>query len=187
MASTAGGMTVERFLQAVERSGLLPPDSIKQTVAAAPAGARSDPRQLADHFVRLGRLSHFQARKLLDGTAAGLVLGPYHIVMPIGRGGMGTVYLARDSRQARLLALKVLPPKRARDEERMLARFRREMELSKRVADPNLTQTFDVGMAEGVYYIAMEYIAGQSLYRLVGTGGGGAVGGGGRGVVWAWA
>jgi serine/threonine protein kinase len=45
------------------------------------------------------------------------------------------------------------------------------MELSRRVTHPNLTRTFDVGIAQGVYYIAMEYIAGQSLYRLVATGG----------------
>jgi serine/threonine protein kinase len=171
MPDPAAEPTIERFLLAVERSGLLSPDAVRQTLAAAPAAARTDPQRLADHFVRLGRLSHFQARKLLDDTAAGLVLGPYQIVMPIGRGGMGTVYLARDSRSPRLLALKVLPPKRARTEERLLARFRREMEMSRRVSHPNLTRTFDVGMAEGVYYIAMEYIAGQSLYRLVATGG----------------
>jgi serine/threonine protein kinase len=171
MAGKSAGMTVERFLQAVEQSGLLAPAAVRQAVAAAPAKARRSAQQLADHFVRLGRLSHFQARKLLDGSAAGLVLGPYQIVMPIGRGGMGTVYLARDGREPKLLALKVLPPKRARTEERLLARFRREMELSRKVAHPNLTQTFDVGTALGVYYIAMEYIAGQSLYRLVMTGG----------------
>src|SRR4051794_10228414 len=82
MADAAAGPTIERFLLAVERSGLLPPDAVRQTVDSAPATARTDPQLLADHFVRLGRLSHFQARKLLDGTAAGLVLGPYQIVMP---------------------------------------------------------------------------------------------------------
>jgi serine/threonine protein kinase len=162
-------MTVERFLQALERSNLLPPAAIRAAAASAPAAARTDPQALADHLVRLGRLSHYQARKLLDGTPVGLVLGPYQIVMPIGRGGMGTVYLARDNRVPRLLALKVLPPNRAKAEERLLARFRREMDISRRVAHPNLTQTYDVGEAEGVYYIAMEYIAGQSLFRLVST------------------
>src|SRR5437764_9455925 len=126
MAGATKRMTVERFLQAVERSGLLPPAAVRQAVAAAPAAARADPQLLADHFVRLGRLSHFQARKLLDGSAAGLVLGPYQIVMPIGQGGMGTVYLARDNREARLLALTVLHPQRARVEERKLARLSME-------------------------------------------------------------
>ncbi|HEX4590837.1 MAG TPA: serine/threonine-protein kinase [Gemmataceae bacterium] len=165
------GAKVERFLQAVEQSGLLSPGAVRKVVASAPAAARTDPQLLADHFIRLGRLSHYQARKLLDGAAAGLVLGPYQIVMPIGKGGMGTVYLARDGRSPRLLALKILPPKKARRHERLLARFRREMDLSRKVAHPNLTQTFDVGTAEGVYYIAMEYIAGRSLYRLVMTDG----------------
>jgi serine/threonine protein kinase len=176
MPSGKPAKAVVRFLRDVERSGLLRAAAINKVLLTAPDRARTDARQLADHFVRLGRLSHFQARKLLDGTAAGLVVGPYQIVMPIGKGGMGTVYLARDSRSPKLLALKVLPPKRARREERLLARFRREMEMSKKVAHPNLTQTFDVGMSDGVYYIAMEYIAGRSLFRLVMTDGPLAVG-----------
>jgi serine/threonine protein kinase len=169
MPSGKPSKSVVRFLRAVERSGLLGLAGINKVLTSAPDSARIDARQLADHFVRLGRLSHYQARKLLDGTAAGLVVGPYQIVMPIGKGGMGTVYLARDSRSPKLLALKVLPPKRARREERLLARFRREMEMSKKVSHSNLTQTFDVGTSDGVYYIAMEYIAGRSLYRLVMT------------------
>lgn len=162
---------VDRFLQALSRSGLMPPAAVQEVIDAVPDKSRKDARRLAEHFVRLGKLSHFQARKLLDGTAGGLVLGPYHVVMPIGRGGMGTVYLARDTKNPRLLALKVLPPKKARGSDRMLQRFRREMELSQRVAHPNLTQTYDVGVEQGVYYIAMEYIAGVSLFRVVATGG----------------
>jgi serine/threonine protein kinase len=163
--------TVEQFLQALGRSGLLSPSAVQEVVDSAPDEARDSAKRLAEHFVRLSKLSHFQARKLLDGTWAGLVLGPYQIIMPIGRGGMGTVYLARDTQTPRLLALKILPPKRARQSERLIARFRREMELSRRVTHQNLTETYDVGQSLGVYYIAMEYIAGTSLYRLVMTGG----------------
>src|SRR5205807_1968167 len=94
-------------------------------------------------------------------------LGPFQILAPIGRGGMGTVYLARDSRSGQLLALKVLPPKKAREEERLLSRFRREMEMCQKVAHPHLAWTCEVGVCNGVYYIAMEYIPGKSLYRLV--------------------
>ena len=89
------------------------------------------------------------------------------MLAPIGKGGMSTVYLARDGRSNQLVALKVLPPKRAREEERLLARFRREMEMSRRVAHPHLAWTYEVGVVQGVYYIAMEYIPGKSLYRLV--------------------
>ncbi|MBO0700605.1 MAG: serine/threonine protein kinase, partial [Zavarzinella sp.] len=102
----------------------------------------------------------------------GLVLGPYQILSPLGKGGMGTVYLARDSRRPEgrkaLVALKVLPPKRAREEDRTLARFLREMDLAQRVGHPNLTRTFEAGDIGGVHYIAMEYIRGLSLSRLVG-------------------
>ena len=171
MADATAPATVERFLDALGRSGLLPAETIRAALDAAPEPVRADPRQLADYFVRLGKLSHFQARKLLENTAGGLVLANYHVVMPIGRGGMGTVYLARDTRANRLVALKILPPKKARAEERLIARFRREMDLSQRVAHPNLTQTYEVGVSQGVYFIAMEYIAGQSLYRLVSQGG----------------
>jgi eukaryotic-like serine/threonine-protein kinase len=163
--------TVEQFLQALGRSGLLSAAVAREIVEDAPPQTRDSAKHLAEHFVLLGKLSHFQARKLLDGTWAGLVLGSYQIVMPIGRGGMGTVYLARDTQTPRLLALKILPPKKARQSERLIARFRREMELSQRVTHPNLTQTYDVGQSMGVYYIAMEYIAGTSLYRVVATGG----------------
>ena len=71
------------------------------------------------------------------------------------------------TRSQQLVALKVLPPKRAREEERLLARFRREMEMCQRVAHPHLAWTYEVGVCQGVYYIAMEYIPGKNLYRLV--------------------
>src|SRR5438128_3964883 len=167
----AARATVEQFLQALARSGLLPAAVAREVVDSAPPEARDSAKRLAEHFVRLGKLSHFQARKLIDGTWAGLVLGSYQVIMPIGRGGMGTVYLARDTQTPRLLALKILPPKKARQSERLIARFRREMELSQRAKHANLTETYDVGQSLGVYYIAMEYIAGMSLFRLVATGG----------------
>src|SRR5262249_42538721 len=103
----------------------------------------------------------------LKGAALGLILGPYQVLAPIGRGGMGTVYMARDSRSGGLVALKVLPPDRARAEGRMLARFQREMELCRRVSHPHLAGTPEVGRVRSVSSIAMEYTPGQTLSRLV--------------------
>lgn len=140
---------------------------LRQAVRDVPPHQRHDAEAVADHLVETGQLSRFQASKLLRGMAVGLVLGPFHVLAPIGKGGMGTVYLARDSRSQALVALKVLSPKRAREEERLLARFRREMEMCQRVAHPLLAWTYDVGVCQGVYYIAMEYIPGKNLYRLV--------------------
>src|SRR5207244_9262657 len=73
----------------------------------------------------------------------------------------------RDHRSGQLIALKVLPPERARNEERILERFRREMEMSQRVSHPHIAWSFEYGVCEGVHYLAMEYIPGKSLHRLV--------------------
>jgi serine/threonine protein kinase len=158
---------VEDFLRTVLRSGLLSRDELSEALRPVPADQRDNPDLLADHLVKTGRLSRFQARKLLQGKTLGLVLGPFQVLAPIGKGGMSTVYLARDGRSQLLVALKVLPPKKAREEERLLARFLREMEMVQRVAHPHLAQTYEVGAWQGVYYIAMEFIPGRSLYRLV--------------------
>ena len=80
---------------------------------------------------------------------------------------MGAVYLARDTRNQRLLALKVLPPQRYQQEERQLARFRREMEICPKVSHPHLTRTFESGVLNNVYYIAMEYVPGVTMRRRV--------------------
>jgi serine/threonine protein kinase len=162
--------SVDTFCKNVLRSCLLDRGELQAAVVDLPADRRDDARALADHLIKKGKLSRFQASKLLKGTAKGFILGPYQIVAPLGKGGMGTVYMARDQRTGRLVALKVLAPERARTEERTLERFKREMELCRRVAHPHIAMTFDVGLIEvkGVYYIAMEYIPGKSLYRLVG-------------------
>jgi eukaryotic-like serine/threonine-protein kinase len=158
---------VDDFLKTVLRSGLLDRGQLQESLRTVPRDQREDPEALAEHLVRAGKLSRFQARKILQGAARGLVLGPFQVLAPIGRGGMGTVYLARDSRGGQLLALKVLPPKRAREEERLLKRFQREMEMCQRVSHPHLAYTYDIGVCNGVHFIAMEYIPGKSLYRVV--------------------
>jgi serine/threonine protein kinase len=161
----AAALSVEEFLKTVLRSGLLDRHRLDAVLAAATPGQRETAQALADYMVRNGRLSRYQARKLLRGAFAGLLLGPYQVLAPIGKGGMGVVYLARDERDGRLAALKVLSPHKA--EGRMLARFRREMQISRKVSHPNVALTYDSGEYNGAHYIAMEYIPGKNLYRLV--------------------
>jgi serine/threonine protein kinase len=158
---------VDSFLQVVVRSGLLDSEQLEEAVRAVPPVHRDNPEAMAEHLIKVGKLSRFQASKLLKGAFVGLVLGPYQVLSPLGRGGMGTVYLARDSRNRKLVALKALSPKKAREEDRVLARFRREMILSRQVSHPNLAQAYEAGVSQDVYYIAMEYIPGRNLYRLV--------------------
>jgi len=169
-ASTQGTeqpLTVEGFLKTVLRSGLLSSPQLQVALQPVPPERLADAKFLANHLVKTGKLSRFQANKLLQGVIKGLVLGPFHMLAPIGKGGMGAVYLARDSRNQQLVAVKALPPKRAKAEERLLARFRREMEICQRVTHPNVARTFEVGVDDDVHYIAMEYIPGKNLYKLV--------------------
>ncbi|MBI1918939.1 MAG: serine/threonine protein kinase [Planctomycetes bacterium] len=164
-------LTVDDFLRLVLRSRLLDRAELQAVLRNMPPEGRDRPEAVAGHLVKQGKLSRFQARKLLSGSCMGLLLGTFQILAPIGRGAMGTVYLARDQRSGLLLALKVLPPRKAREADRLLARFRREMEMSQRVAHPHLAWTCEVGVCKGIYYIAMEYIPGKSLHRLVAEGG----------------
>jgi serine/threonine protein kinase len=158
---------VDTFFKSVLRSGLLDRAELQAAIIDVPPDHREDPHAIAEHLIKRGKLSRFQANKLLKGTAKGLILGNYQILAPLGKGGMGTVYMARDQRSGQLVALKVLPPQRARAEERTLVRFQREMELCKRVRHPHIALTYETGQYKGVYFIAMEYIPGKSLYRVI--------------------
>ncbi len=149
------------------RSGLLEGKALRTWLATLPPEQQADSRHLADALVRAGKLSRFQANMLLRGMARGLIFGPYQILSQIGKGGMGTVFLARDSRSQGLVALKILSPRKAREEERMIARFHREMEISRKVDHPNLCKTFESGVLNQVLYLAMEFIPGKDLSKLV--------------------
>ncbi len=158
---------VDRFLRSVLKSELLPREPLQEALRDLPKVGRDDPKTVADHLVAKNLLTPYQAHKLLLGVSLGLVLGNYRIQAPIGRGGMGTVYLAKDSRTLQPAAIKVLSSKRAREGERHLQRFQREMDLSQRLRHPNVARTLEVGVEHGVHYIALEYIPGQTLSRLV--------------------
>jgi serine/threonine protein kinase len=164
-APDATAAAVDAFLKNVLRSGVLDRDRLQAALRGVPRELRGDPNALADFLVRRGHLSRFQARRIVKGKGKGLVLGPYQVLAPIGRGGMGSVFLARDSRNNELIALKVLP--RSKAERRQRARFRREMKFSSGLDHPHVATTYSSGKIDEVYYIAMEYIPGKSLQRLV--------------------
>jgi serine/threonine protein kinase len=97
----------------------------------------------------------------------GFFLGGHRILRRLGQGGMGKVYLALSEPDGFKVAIKVLPPRLAEEGGQPLKRFRREMDLSQRVKHPNLARTIDVGDADGVYFMIMEYVPGDSLYNVV--------------------
>jgi serine/threonine protein kinase len=96
-------------------------------------------------------------------------LGAYEIIAPLGAGGMGEVYRARDTRLSREVAVKVLPADVSNDPGR-LARFEREARLVSTLNHPHIGVLFDVGQEGGTYYLVMELIEGESLADRLGRG-----------------
>ena len=101
--------------------------------------------------------------------APGARLGPYEIVAPIGSGGMGEVYRARDTRLGRIVAIKVLRRDVVADADR-IDRFEREARAASALNHPNIVTIHDVGAEGPTSYIAMEWVDGSSLRDLVSLG-----------------
>jgi Tol biopolymer transport system component len=94
--------------------------------------------------------------------SAGSHLGPYEVLAPIGSGGMGEVYRARDSRLGRDVALKVLPPDHSSDPQR-LHRFETEARAVATLNHPHILGVFDIGTGSGTTWIAFELLEGRTL------------------------
>ena len=100
---------------------------------------------------------------LESGTVLG---GRYVILQPLGEGGMGAVYKAKDSELERIIALKVIRPELASNPE-VLQRFKQEIILARQITDRNIIRIFDLGEADGIRFITMEYVEGESLYDML--------------------
>src|SRR5262245_66102670 len=97
---------------------------------------------------------------------AGTRLGPYEIVNPLGAGGMGEVYKARDTRLDRIVAIKVLPNAFAGDPQ-FRERFDREARVISQLTHPHICTLHDVGDQDGVAFLVMELLEGETLeHRL---------------------
>src|SRR5262245_46210756 len=98
----------------------------------------------------------------MNQPLVGRTIGPYQVVSLLGRGGMGEVYQARDSRLDRTGALKILPADVAEDPERM-KRFVIEAKAASALSHPSVATIYDIGENDGITFIAMEYVEGQTL------------------------
>src|SRR6266540_3596117 len=99
--------------------------------------------------------------------SSGTRLGPYEIVAAIGAGGMGEVYRARDTRLDRTVAVKVLPSHLSASPE-VRQRFEREAKTISSLSHPHICALYDVGNQDGVEFLVMEYLEGETLAeRLV--------------------
>jgi eukaryotic-like serine/threonine-protein kinase len=101
-----------------------------------------------------------------DDVVSGGAIGPYKMIQLIGRGGMGEVYLAQDTRLGRRVALKLLPSYFTRDAER-LRRFQQEARTASALNHPNVITIFEIGEANAIHFIATEYIEGETLRQRI--------------------
>lgn len=103
------------------------------------------------------------ARRLSPGKVLG---GRYEILALLGEGGMGAVYKARDTEVNRLVALKTIRPKLASNPQ-VLQRFKQELVVARQITHKNVVRIYDLGDAEGVKFITMQYVEGEDLKSIL--------------------
>jgi serine/threonine protein kinase len=96
-------------------------------------------------------------------------LGPYEVLAPLGSGGMGEVYSARDTRLTRDVALKILPASSYGDSDRE-SRLQREAEALAALSHPNIAGIYEIGHVDGLRYLVLELVEGDTLADRLATG-----------------
>jgi Leucine-rich repeat (LRR) protein len=156
--------TVDEVCELLVRGRLLPAgdvQALRQRWAGADGGAADDGERFLQWLVAGGQVTEFQAGLLARGQADRFFLGPYKLLGRIGTGRMAGVFKAVHP-TGQTVAIKVLPPSKAKDPE-LLGRFQREARLGVRLKHPNVVRTFQLGEAGGLHYLVLEYLAGETL------------------------
>ncbi len=148
---------------AVGAGALTPPPLSNAPLSDAPTLAQGTPVPGASPArpPSAGNISAFQG--LQPGVLFG---GRYEILNVLGQGGMGAVYKARDRELDRVIALKVIRPELATDPA-ILQRFKQELILARNITHKNVVRIYDLGEADGIRFISMEYVDGQDLRTLL--------------------
>ena len=162
-----------RFWQAASQSGLVDAAALQACWDSIPVEKRTAEhidRRMARAAIQNGFLTLWQGQQLLAGRSTGFLIGRYVLLDLIGQGGMGRVYLAKDSRLNRRVAIKILSPDRINNV-RAIARFQREARVGAQLQHENLVRIYDEGESNGKCYLVMEYIDGKTIGAMIGEGG----------------
>lgn len=157
------------LVEGLRQIRLLEPDQLEQLRRTLPEFP-TQARPFVAELVRRGWLTPFQAKRLLEGLAADLVVGDYIILERVGRGRVADVSRARHRKHGHEVALKVIRTDE-RGDLQILRRFRREVEAMRRLSHPNLIRALDLEEIGTAHYHAMEFVAGANLDQVIEQGG----------------
>ena len=157
--------TAEDLVQALHVSGLFTPEQFA-VLARDLSAFGPDVQGGMRYLLKRARVTHYQLGKVIRGKAADLFIGPYVVLDKLGEGGMGKVFRARHTRLDRTVALKVIRPSLVSNPT-VRGRYAREVEATGKLDHPNIVRVDDAGEADGKFYMAMEFIDGIDLDRMM--------------------
>ena len=155
--------TIPDFLSSLERSQLLT-DAQFQRLQKQLVGNPLTAAGLANVLVSQEHLTQWQAKQLLKGQS-GMALKHYRLLNPVGRGGMGHVFRARNTQTNDVIAVKVMARKLTGNKT-LVSRFRREIRASSRLDSPHIVRTLDAGRVGKIDFMVMEYVNGDQVNRI---------------------
>jgi serine/threonine protein kinase len=177
---TRATLSVATLIETLRAGQFLDQEALAELTRHLQARFR-EPRSLAKELLQRNWLTPYQVNQLLFGRGTELLLGPYLILERLGEGGAGLVFKARHQKLQRIVALKVLRKELLSDPD-VLGRFYREIQIVSRLDHPNIVHAYDAGPITPVaspsapgspsgHFLAMEYVEGTDLGRLIKQGG----------------
>lgn len=157
--------SAEALVQALEASGLFTSEQLGGIVRDL-SSFGSDLQGGMRYVLKRGRVTHYQLGKIVRGKAADLTVGPYIVLDKLGEGGMGKVFRARHTGRGHTVALKVIRPALIVNPT-VRGRYAREVESTGKLDHPNIVRIGDAGEAGGKFYLAMEFVDGIDLARMM--------------------
>ena len=161
----------EKIIEQLTDAGLVSSEEVTQFAAGSnPENAAGEVgsgiQQLLESLVARGKITRYQADKFESDRGAEIAFGDYIVTDELGRGGMGTVLLARHRRMERTVAIKVLPGA-ALESESAVSRFYQEVKVAAQLNHPNIVHAYDAGEHHGFHYLVMEYVPGRDLSKVL--------------------
>ena len=158
--------SLRSFVEQLSASCLLTHADAESVLTDMHIDGEVDRDQLLRDLVSREKLTDYQASEIRRGKEDSLIIGNYVVLDKLGQGGMGLVLKAQHKRMKRLVALKILPH-RLTDSPDAMRRFQREVEAAAKLEHANIVAAYDADEADGVQFLAMQYVDGCNLDELI--------------------